>query len=61
MNKKLHYCERWYESGGYGGAIHYCKEEKDGYFWVGNGEYSNQVDYCPFCGKKATALPKKDE
>ena len=39
-----------------GPAITYCYEEGgkyEGCFWVGNGEYESQVNFCPFCGEKA--------
>lgn len=37
--------------GGYGIAINECwQDEKDGELWVSNGEYSNTVKFCPFCG-----------
>ena len=36
----------------YGPAIEYCRES-DGEFWVDNGEYATQVNYCPWCGEKA--------
>lgn len=38
---------------GYGEAVDGCDETRDGEFWVGNGEYSSQVNYCPACGAKA--------
>ncbi len=28
-------------------------DDETGAMWIGNGEYSNPVNYCPFCGKKA--------
>ncbi len=34
-------------------AINECVEEADGGFWVGNGEYSSYVNFCPICGLKA--------
>lgn len=39
----------------FGVAIEDChSDDKDlGVFWVGNGEYYNQVNFCPFCGEKA--------
>jgi hypothetical protein len=37
-----------------GQAVEQCWEVETGHFWVGNGEYSNTVTYCPFCGKQAT-------
>ena len=36
--------------GSYGIAVNVCVEELDGTLWVGNNEYSNQVNFCPFCG-----------
>ena len=53
-----HHCEptwadnkayRW----GYGSAMTYCLETKEGEFWGGNGEYESRINYCPFCGAKA--------
>lgn len=38
--------------GPWGVAIEDCSE-RDGEFWVGNGEYASQVNYCPVCGEKA--------
>lgn len=38
-------------------AIEECVERDDGTFWVGNGEYANQVLFCPFCGSKAPTTP----
>ena len=40
-------------SDGYGAAIDVCYEDKEGRFWADNGEYSSQVNYCPWCGAKA--------
>mgnify|MGYP007071674193 CR=1 FL=1 len=38
---------------GHGIAIEDCwEDEKDRNLWVGNGEYANTVNYCPFCGYK---------
>jgi hypothetical protein len=37
----------------YGNAISYCFEDVDGKLFVENGEYENQVNFCPFCGYKA--------
>ena len=53
-----HECEANYNYDEYGIAISQCREEKDGRFWVGNGEYNNEVAYCPFCGEKAKTPPK---
>lgn len=53
-----HLCELDSPSATYGVAVDTCHEEPDGTFWVGNGEYSSQVNYCPVCGAKA---PKQVE
>jgi len=37
---------------GYGPAIIYCIEDERK-FHVGNDEFENSVNYCPFCGEKA--------
>lgn len=37
----------------YGAAITRCIEDSEGRLWVDNGEYSSQVNYCPFTGIKA--------
>ena len=37
----------------YGPAIGWCIEYPAGEFWVSNGEYASQVNYCPYCGTKA--------
>jgi hypothetical protein len=53
-----HKCEMDNESGDYGAAIESCIEyDDDGRFWVGNGEYSSQVAFCPVCGAKAPTPP----
>lgn len=38
--------------GNYGEAITGLREI-DGELWIGNGEYCTQVNFCPYCGKKA--------
>lgn len=38
----------------YGPAIHVCWEEEDGTLWVAGSEYSNRVNFCPFCGFEST-------
>lgn len=51
----LHYCEvpdAW-PFANYGPAAGVCWEDGDGFMWIGNGEYTTQVNYCPFCGKRA--------
>jgi len=49
----------------YGRAIHssYERSTSEGTveLWVGNGEYESQVNYCPFCGKKAEVQVEKHE
>jgi len=43
----------------YGEAIAICKEDEQGRFFVGNGEYLTQVNYCPWCGAKAPTQIQK--
>lgn len=43
----------------YGQAIEHVFEE-NGEFYAGNGEYYTQVNYCPFCSKKATIQIKSN-
>ena len=55
----LHKCEAGNDIkvDGYGIAIEGCWEDKkDRKLWVGNGEYSNTVNYCPFCGYKGNMV-----
>ena len=52
MNDR-HICNFNSPNGGYGTAIDECYECEDGTFWVSNGEYSSQVNYCPVCGEEA--------
>lgn len=42
----------------YGPAITEILESEDGEFWATNGEYTSQINYCPWCGLKA---PKQIE
>ena len=51
-----HDCKYMTPHAAYGNAIAECFELDNGQFWVGNGEYESQVNYCPFCGVSA---PKK--
>jgi hypothetical protein len=53
-----HNCEKALPQSGYGAAIEYCYEDENKKFWVGNGEYGSQVNYCPFCGEKAPIQAK---
>lgn len=50
---KLHKCNFYSESRIYGPAVDVCFEQDDGSLWVGNGEYSSRINFCPFCGYKA--------
>ena len=49
----LHDCEGELPALPYGPAISYCRENWEGQYWVGNDEYNSQVNFCPYCGKKA--------
>lgn len=56
MTEKLHYCRPFMgplHVAGYGAGARYCTEFDTGNLWVGNSEYANRVNYCPFCGYKA--------
>lgn len=53
-----HRCHRRYDESACGEAINECVEDTDGRFWVGNDEYASQVDFCPYCGTKATTEPR---
>jgi hypothetical protein len=60
-NNQLHMCEvqenEDFLDGGYHGvAITNCWEEENKYLWVGNSEYSNTVNFCPFCGYKSQVV-----
>jgi hypothetical protein len=46
---------RCFQPAGYCEAIDGCDENDRGEFWVGNGEYSSRVNFCPVCGAKAPA------
>lgn len=52
MSQK-HKCAMDTPDDAYGSAIDICSENDDGMFWVSNGEYASQVNYCPYCGVKA--------
>ena len=49
----LHECKGSLPTSGYGDALYECIENEVGEFWVSNGEYGSQVNYCPYCGAKA--------
>jgi hypothetical protein len=53
--KEQHYCDIPFESKeyAYGMAITECYEEEDGTLTSSNGEYANQVNFCPICGYEA--------
>ena len=53
-----HNCTLDSPSDAYGIAMDICYEKDDGTYWVSNGEYASQVNYCPVCGAKA---PKQAE
>ena len=55
--QEQHNCTLDSPSDVYGIAMDICYE-KDGTYWVSNGEYASQVNYCPVCGAKA---PKQVE
>lgn len=52
-NNDRHECNLDSPEDAYGAAVEACYEREDGTFWVSNGEYSSQVNYCPVCGAKA--------
>jgi hypothetical protein len=37
----------------WGHAVTYTRVDFDGKMWVGNDEYENQVNFCPFTGTPA--------
>lgn len=53
-----HRCRQEDDSGvsGIGPAVYNCFEGRDGSLWVNNGVhgYESRVNYCPFCGFKAS-------
>ena len=55
-----HGCEGDLPDDLYGAAIDCCNGLDDGTFWVGNGEYASQVNYCPYCGEKAPVKANKE-
>jgi hypothetical protein len=57
-----HDCSLDGPSGLHGSAVDDCYENDAGEFWVGNGEYASQVNFCPVCGAKAPKqIEKKDK
>ena len=61
--RELHYCDGYTPTPKnlYGCAFNVCAEDREGRFWVGNGEYGSQVAYCPYCGAKAPVEPEIEE
>lgn len=49
-----HVCQGYLPVGGYGAAVTCCVEDEEGKLWVANGEYESQVNYCPYCGFRAS-------
>lgn len=59
-----HSCDGRLPYDGHGDAIDNCYELPDGTIWVGNGEYASRVNFCPYCGHKASVqmtLKKREE
>jgi wobble nucleotide-excising tRNase len=56
IDNNLHFCSIITNHAGYGEAIADCYEKINGELWVSNGEYSSQVNYCPYCGHKAKVI-----
>ena len=53
---RLHNCNADFDSDQahpWGAAAYHCYEDKEKHLWISNGEYANQVNYCPFCGYQA--------
>ena len=48
-----HSCAGDLPDAAYGPALSRCVEVVAGRFWVSNGEYASQVNYCPYCGVPA--------
>ncbi len=56
MSENKHHCRGDRLYGPYGSIDdpdYECYENDQGEFWATMGEYSGQVNYCPFCGVKA--------
>jgi len=51
--KDGHLCEGWGSSSMADSSVEHCYEDTDGALWAGDADYESQVNYCPFCGKKA--------
>jgi hypothetical protein len=53
MSAEKHDHTEYTEGACYGSAVTTCWEDEDGIMWVGNGEYANKVNFCPFCGHES--------
>lgn len=53
LDHPAHQCDLNSPFDGHGPAVDSCDEYNDGTFWVGNGEYGSQVNFCPVCGAEA--------
>ena len=51
-----HLCDRSLPCFDYGDAVRMCWTDSHGRMFISNGEYGNQVNFCPYCGKKADKL-----
>jgi hypothetical protein len=59
-NEKFEEQHMQYDSqyGLWGHAVTYTRVDKMGKMWIGNGEYENQVNYCPYTGIAAPVQMK---
>ncbi len=57
----MHECKGCLKSYTYGSAVIECQETSEGYLLASNGEYSNEVNYCPFCGFKAKLKAREED
>lgn len=53
-NKFKHSCKYEPESDDLDAITYCCSIGNE--LWVGNGEYSNRVNYCPWCGEPAKVM-----
>lgn len=52
MQQYIHYSSPWSDDS-YGAAVDRVIIDDKGKMWASNGEYSTQVNYCPFTGTPA--------
>lgn len=60
FKKNGHNCEM---EGGWslrGHAFGDCLEDTEGRFWISNGEYSSEVNFCPVCGERSKRNEKRN-